>query len=197
MDEVQTMSRAGENVGKAVGTGVRSARYGAARASKLGAEIYRQAALLAEQELASRGISTDDLQERLMQRATGMSRKEAAAKGKKARKDWDKKRAKSRKQLAKNAKAARKEMASRAEVAKQQSRRKWPWALLALAGLTGAAAAVLMRRPEEMPVAQAEHSRIAGADAGSTHASNGSSEHAQEDGQVTGETTALRSDKEH
>ncbi|RCW47244.1 hypothetical protein DFQ14_101592 [Halopolyspora algeriensis] len=195
MDEVTAMSRAGENVGKAVGTGVRNARHGAVRASKAGAEIYRQAALLAEQELASRGISTDDLQERFMQRATSMPGKESAGKGKKARKNWDKKKAKSRKQLAKNAKAARKEMAVRSGATKPKGRRKWPWVLLALAGLAGAAAAVLMRRPEEMPVAQAEHNRFPGHDADGSH-SNGSTEPARGDGQVTGETTALRPNTE-
>ncbi|MDR7302003.1 hypothetical protein [Haloactinomyces albus] len=197
MDEVKAMSRAGENVGKAVGTGVRSARHSAARASKAGMEISRQAALLAEQELASRGINTEDLQERLMQRATGMSRKELAAKSKKARKDWDKKTAKSRKQLAKNTKAARKELAGRISPPEpQKGRRKWPWVLLALVGLGTAAAAVLMRRPEELPIAEAEHGRFPLHDHNGQHATNGSAEPARGDGQVSGEPTALRSDQE-
>lgn len=172
MDEVKAMSRAGESVGKAVGTGVRGARHGAKRASKVGAEVTRQAAVLAEQELASRGISTDDLQERIAQRATGMSRKELAKRSKKARKEWDKRTAKSRKQLAKNTKAARKELAGRIDPGKPKGRRKWPWVLLVLAGMAAAAAFALSRRPEELPVAEAEH-RFPAHDADS-HGVNGS-----------------------
>lgn len=133
-----------------------------------------------------------------MQRATGMSRKEMAAKSKKARKEWDKKTAKSRKQLAKNTAAARKEMAGRvAPPEPKKSRRKWPWFLLALAGLGGAAAAVLMRRPEELPMADAEHSRAPMHDNDGHHGTNGSTEPARGDGQVSGEPTTLRSDREH
>ncbi|MBA8827744.1 hypothetical protein FHX42_005149 [Saccharopolyspora lacisalsi] len=192
MDEVEAMSRAGENMGKAVGTGVRNARHGAARASKKGTEITRQAILLAEQELASRGVSTEDLQERLAQRATGMSRKELAKRGKKARKQWEKKSARSRKQLAKNAEAARKELAGRIEPA-PKSRRKWPWVLLALAGLAAAAAVALSRRPEELPVVDAEHDRFPAQDS-EGKSTNGSEAHT--DGQVSGTPTALDSDKE-
>ncbi|WP_019856118.1 hypothetical protein [Actinopolyspora mortivallis] len=146
MDEVETLSRAGENVGKAVGTGVRSARHGARRARHAGSEVTRQAVALAEQELAARGISTDDLQERIAQRATGMSRKELAKRSEKARRKWEKRAAKQRKQLAEGAR----EFAERIEPAKPR-RRKWPWLLLILAGLAGAAAAALSRRPEELP----------------------------------------------
>ncbi len=193
MDEVKTMSRAGESVGKAVGTGVRGARHGAKRASKVGAEVTRQAAVLAEQELASRGISTDDLQERLAQRATGMSRKELAKRGKKARKEWDKRTAKSRKQLAKNTKTARKELAGRIDPDKARGRRKWPWIVLVLAGLAAAAAVALSRRPEELPVAEAEH-RFPSHDA-DAQGVNGSGA-AVGDGQVTS-TTGRGADSEN
>lgn len=192
MDEVKAMSRAGENLGKAAGTGVRTARRGAYRVSKKGAEISRQAAVLAEQELASHGISTDDLQERIAQRATGMSRKELAKRGKKARKQWDKKSAQSRKQLAKNTKAARKELAGRIDPT-PKGRRKWPWVLLVLAGLAAAAAVALSRRPEELPVVEAEHDRFPSQNSDG-RSSNGSEP--QDDGQVAGKPTTLGSDKE-
>ncbi|MCI2422306.1 hypothetical protein MOQ72_33230 [Saccharopolyspora sp. K220] len=154
MDEVKAMARAGESVGRAVGTGFKSARHGAKRASEVGMALSKHAAARAEQELANRGISTDELQERIAQRATGMSRKELAKRGRKARKQWEKKTAQSRKQLAKNTIAARKELAARIEPGKPK-RRKWPWVLLALAGLVAAAAVAFSRRPEEMPVADA------------------------------------------
>lgn len=167
------MSRAGESVGRAVGTGVRSARHGAAHARKAGSKVTRQAVVLAEQELAAHGISTDDLQERIAQRATGMSRKELAKRSKQARKNWDKRTAKQRKQLAKNTKAARKELAGKIDPSHAPKRRKWPWVLLILAGLGAAAAAALSRRPEELPITAEE--RIPGreSDGGPTSTENG------------------------
>ena len=170
MDEVKTMARAGESVGKAVGTGIRTARHGATRARKVSKDVFEQAAALAEQELASHGISTEDLQERIAQKATGMSRKELAKAGKKARKRWEKKSAKSRRQLAKNTKAARKELAARIEPTQRKSRRKWPWVLLVLAGLATIAAVALSRRPEELPVAEAEHDGFPRQDPDGRHA---------------------------
>ncbi|MGW1681767.1 hypothetical protein [Saccharopolyspora sp. NPDC002376] len=154
MDEVKAMARAGESVGKAVGTGIKSARHGAKRASEVGVAFSKHAAMLAEQELANRGISTDELQEKIAQRTTGMSRKELSKRSRKARKQWEKKAAESRKQLAKNTVAARKELAER--INPKPKRRKWPWVLLALGGLAAAAAVALSRRPEELPVASAE-----------------------------------------
>lgn len=153
MDEVKAMTRAGENMGKVMGTGIQSARVQARRAGEVGAAVSKQAAAAAEQELANRGISTDDLQEQIAQRVTGKSRKQLRKQAKVVRKDLDKRTAKSRKQLAKNTKVARKELAARLDPPK---RRKWPWVLLVLAGLGAVAAAALSRRPEEMTVAEAE-----------------------------------------
>jgi hypothetical protein len=155
MDEVKAMARAGESVGKAVGTGIKSARHGAKRAAAIGMALSKQAAVRAEHELANRGISTDELQERIAQRATGMSRKELAKRGRMARKQWEKKTARSRKQLAKNTIAARKELAARIEPAKPK-RRKWPWVLLGLSVLAAVGLAAFSRRPEELPVASAD-----------------------------------------
>ncbi|MEU6264378.1 hypothetical protein [Saccharopolyspora shandongensis] len=155
MDEVKAMARAGESVGKAVGTGLKSARHGAKRAGEVGMALSKQAAARAEQELANHGYSTDELQERIAQATTGMSRKELAKRGRKARKEWEKKTAKSRKQLAKNTTVARKELAAIIDPGKPKRRRKWPWVLLVLAGLGAAVAVAFSRRPEEMPIAEA------------------------------------------
>lgn len=194
MDEVKVMGRAGESVGKAVGTGVRTARHGASRAGHVGAEASRHAAARAEQELANHGISTDELQERLAQKATGMSRKELAKRGRKARKQWEKKSAKSRKQLAKNTKAARKELAGRIDPAPRKGRRKWTWVLLALVALGAAAAVALSRRPEELPIAEAEHDRFPKHDADASDSTNNGSGHAG--GHDLNRPTHLGSDKE-
>ncbi|GAA3364356.1 MULTISPECIES: hypothetical protein [Saccharopolyspora] len=173
MDEVEAMARTGENVGRAVGTGVRTAREGAVRAGKYGRTATKQAIARAEQELTERGLAPEHLPELLAQKATGLSRDDLAERGRKARKqwektrkDWDKKTAKSRKRLAKNAEQARKELAKNADQARKElaaridpapkSRRKWPWVLLVLAALGGVAVVALSRRPEELPIAEAE-----------------------------------------
>ncbi|RKT84376.1 hypothetical protein SAMN05421805_103305 [Saccharopolyspora antimicrobica] len=156
MDEVKAMARAGESVGKAVGTGIKTARRNAKRAGEVGVALSRHAAALAEQELASRGISTEDLQEKLAQRTTGMSRDELVKQSRRARKRWEKKAAASRKQFAKNTAVARRELAERISPHKPK-RRKWPWVLLVLAGLAAAAAVAFSRRPEELPVASADN----------------------------------------
>ncbi|WP_346072132.1 hypothetical protein [Saccharopolyspora thermophila] len=147
------MARAGERVGRALGTGLRSARLGARRAGAVGMALSRQAAARAEQELASRGISTEELPELIAQRATGMSRRELAKRSRKARRQWERKAARSRKQLAKNAVAARKELAARIDPSLRRRRRRWPWALLVLTGMVVAVAVAFSRRPEELPVA--------------------------------------------
>lgn len=196
MDEVEAMARTGENVGRAVGTGVRSAREGAVRAGKVGRAASKQAIARAEQELAEHGLSAEQLPELLTQKATGLSRDDLADRGRKARKqwekarkDWEKKTAKTRKRLAKNTEVARKELAARIEPA-PKSRRKWPWVLLALAGLAGIAVVALSRRPEELPVADAEDFP--------THedglSRNGSGP--VRDGQLGGRSDALGSDQD-
>lgn len=197
MDEVNAMSRAGENVGKAVGTGIRTARDGATRAGKAGAEMSKHAAARAEQELAEHGITAEELQEQLAQRATGMSRKDLTKKGKKARKQWEKKAAKSRKDLAKNTKAARKDLAAKIDPEPQRGRRKWPWVLLILAGLAAAAAVALSRRPEELPIAEADDDRFPAQDMDGRHSlsSNGSAP-SQGDGRSTDRPTSLGSDQD-
>ncbi|MBQ0922395.1 hypothetical protein [Saccharopolyspora endophytica] len=146
MDEVNAMAKAGETVGKAVGTGIKQARHGAKHAGETGAVLSRQAAARAEQELANRGYSTEELQELIAQRATGKSRKELAKQAKQARKDWEKRTTESRKRLA-----------ARIDPTPVKKKRRWPWLLLMLVVLGIAAAAIaLTRRPEELPLAAAD-----------------------------------------
>ncbi|SFS84885.1 hypothetical protein [Saccharopolyspora flava] len=146
MDEVKAMARAGETVGKAVGTGIKQARHGAKSAGETGAALSKQAAARAEQELSRRGYSTEELQELIAQRATGKSRKELAKQAKQARAEWEKR-----------TKESRKKLAARIDPAPAKKRRRWPWALLVLMLLGAAAAAVaLTRRPQELPLATAE-----------------------------------------
>lgn len=180
MDEVKAMARAGENVGKAVGTGLQTARHGATHAGRTGIKLSKRARQRAERELAARGYTLDDLQELIAQRTTGMSRKQLAKQTKKTSK-----------KLAKNTRAARKEIASIIGPAPEKPKRRWPWVLLVFAGLAAAAAVVLSRRPEELPTAEAEYPTHE--DSGQSLSTNGSSP-AHGDGQVSGGTASRSSD---
>ncbi|MHA6801807.1 hypothetical protein [Salinifilum ghardaiensis] len=153
MDEVTTMARAGENMGKAVGTGMRTARHGAKRAGHVGLVVSKQAAARADRELAQRGLSTAEIQDQLARRTTGMSRKELAKRSRKMRKEWDKRTKQQRKQLARNTEAARRELAARIDPGKPKHR-TWRWVVLGVLAAACAAgvALLLTRRPEEVPL---------------------------------------------
>ncbi|GGS18894.1 MULTISPECIES: hypothetical protein [Actinokineospora] len=97
------MTRAGETVGKAVGTGWRAVRQGAAQARAAGAE----AAQAAEHRLAARGLAPQQVAEALAESAL-VAREELQESGKRARKRLAKTAARTRKDLAKAAKQARK-----------------------------------------------------------------------------------------
>ncbi|SDK60866.1 hypothetical protein SAMN04488074_106188 [Lentzea albidocapillata subsp. violacea] len=161
MDEVDVMTRAGENVGKAVGTGLKAARQGVVRAGHA-----------AEVRLAERGITADQVRGALVERAdtlmgkaedwekqTRRSRKRLAKKSAKTRADLLGKAEVVRKEVKKAAKSARKDAKVRAKEIRKAAaqlgadapkRRRWPWVL----GLLIAAAAVgyvaMTRRPQEV-----------------------------------------------
>ncbi|GLZ32673.1 hypothetical protein Lesp02_48610 [Lentzea sp. NBRC 105346] len=161
MDEVDVMTRAGESVGKAVGTGLKAARQGVVRAGHA-----------AEHKLAERGVTTDQIRGVLVDKAdllmgkaeevekqTRRARKRLAKKSHKARAELMNRADEVRKEVRKAAKSARKDAKIRAkEIRKAASslsgetpkRRRWPWllALLVAAGVAGYVA--LTRRPEEI-----------------------------------------------
>ncbi|MGW5050863.1 hypothetical protein [Actinokineospora sp. NPDC004072] len=98
------MTRAGETVGKAVGTGWRAVRQGAAQARAAGAE----AAQAAEHRLAARGLAPQQVAEAIAESAQ-VAREELQESGRRARKRLAKTAARTRKDLAKAAKQARKD----------------------------------------------------------------------------------------
>ena len=113
MDEVEAMTRAGESVGKAVGTGLRAARRGAVRAGHVGADAAVQIATKAEHKLAERGVTADQLRGALAETADVLAAK--AEEVEKQTRRTRKRLAKQRKQLAKKGGKARADLLERAE----------------------------------------------------------------------------------
>lgn len=135
MDEVETMTRAGETVGEAVGKGLRAARIGVIRASHVGAEASSRVASRAEQRLAERGIAPvvpPELTKKLADRRTRRARKAVRRK---------------RRELAKSTRRLGRRIADQVEPRK---RRRWPWLLALLIAAAATASVVLSRRPQEV-----------------------------------------------
>ncbi|WP_089948287.1 hypothetical protein [Lentzea xinjiangensis] len=161
MDEVDVMTRAGESVGKAVGTGLKAARQGVVRAGHV-----------AEVKLAERGITADQVRGTLVERADTLMGKAE---------DWEKQTRRSRKRLAKKSAKTRAELVSRAEEVRKEVRkaakqarkdaksrakdlrkaaanlgadapkaRKWPWVVGLLVAAAVAGYVALTRKPEEV-----------------------------------------------
>jgi hypothetical protein len=181
MDEVEAMTKAGETVGRAVGTGLHAMRVQAVQASRTGGAAAARAARRAEQRLAERGIAPRQLPD-LLSETAGRATEQAAATSRRASKEL----ARQRRQLAKHAAGARADAAQtrtemlrnarrlRRQAAKQAAearrrarrarrdytaqlgrsrRRRWPWVLGVLAGGMGAVLVALSRRPEEVRLA--------------------------------------------
>lgn len=155
MDEVKAMTRAGEAVSKAVGTGLQTAREGAIRAGQKGAEASSRAAVKAERKLADHGITAQQLQDAITENAEqarkglDRTRDELRSRTKKARKEFAKSTKMTRKELAKNAKRARKELATTIDPG-TKGKRRWPWLVVLVLGAVGVTAYALSKRPQEL-----------------------------------------------
>ncbi|MCT2586538.1 hypothetical protein [Actinophytocola gossypii] len=114
MDEVKAMSRAGETVGKAVGSGWLTVRRSARRAGQAGAEATVRAAKSTDRKLTERGVAPQHLTQALSEGAE-LARQEI---GKTTRR--------TRKKLARTAKHTRKELAKAAKKANKDARKSKP-----------------------------------------------------------------------
>ncbi|OLF06299.1 hypothetical protein BLA60_32150 [Actinophytocola xinjiangensis] len=108
------MSRAGDTVGKAVGSGWLAVRRGARRAGQASAEATIRAAQAADQKLTERGVAPQQLGAALAESA-GLARQEVARTTRRTRK-----------RLARTAKHTRKELAKAAEQARRDAKRSKP-----------------------------------------------------------------------
>ena len=139
MDEVKAMTHAGETVGRAVGTGLRTLRQGAVQVGQAGAEAAARAATAAEQKLAETGQETA---------------RELMATTKQARRDLRKAGQRAGRQAKREATTRMRRIADSVPgLPNTPKRRRWPW-LLAILGMAaaGSAAAVFLRRRNDVPV---------------------------------------------
>lgn len=130
MDEVAAMTHAGESVGRAMGTGLRSLRRGATQVGQAGAEAAARAATAAERKLAASGQE---------------AAKELVATTRRARRDLARASAQAGREASRTAARRLHELADTLP-GQPRKRRRWPW-LVAFAGLAaaGSAAAVVLR----------------------------------------------------
>ena len=110
MDDVKAKNRAGETVGKAVGSGWRSARHNAKRAGLASAEATSRAAHAADRKLTERGFAPRQVADAIAEGAE-VARQEVAKTTRRARRKLAKTAKHTRKDLAKAAKQARKDAA--------------------------------------------------------------------------------------
>ncbi len=108
MDDVKAMTRAGETVGKAVGSGWLSVRRNAKRAGQAGTEATVRAAHAADRKLTERGVAPQQLTVALAEGAE-IARQEVVKTTRRARKKLARTAKHTRKELAKAAKQARKD----------------------------------------------------------------------------------------
>jgi hypothetical protein len=108
MDDVKAMTRAGETVGKAVGSGWLAVRQSAKRAGQASAEATTKAAHAADRKLTERGVAPQQLAVALAEGAE-VARQEVAKTTRRARKKLARTAKHTRKELAKAAKQARKD----------------------------------------------------------------------------------------
>lgn len=108
MDDVKAMTRAGETVGKAVGSGWLAVRRSAKIAGQASAEATTKAAHAADRKLTERGVAPQQLAVAFAEGAE-VARQEVVKTTRRARKKLARTAKHTRKELAKAAKQARKE----------------------------------------------------------------------------------------
>ncbi|GAA3997224.1 hypothetical protein GCM10022247_16580 [Allokutzneria multivorans] len=152
MDEVKTMSQAGEKVGRAMGTGLKAARVRTEKAAEQGIKVSKRALAKAEKKLAKRGLTPEKIQASVADTAEDLgkrgrkARKQLGKRSKAARKEFKA----ARKELHKTTTAAYKDLAAKFAKEQPKKRRRWPVVLLLLGGIGAAVATVLSKRPEQV-----------------------------------------------
>jgi type II secretory pathway pseudopilin PulG len=159
MDEVKAMTHAGETVGRAVGTGLRTLRRGAVQAGQAGAEAAAQAAVAMEHKLADSG------QEAVKElvKTTRKARRQLARNAQRTAKDAGKQARKGARKAGKNLQRTVGDLTERT----QRRSRRWPWLLVGGVAAAGVVAVLRSRQdqptePESVQDDRTEQDRIAG-----------------------------------
>ena len=157
MDEVKAMTHAGETVGRAVGTGLRTLRRGAVQVGHAGAEAAAHAATAVEQKLAESGQDAKELVN-----TTRKARRRMARNARRTAQDAGKQ---ARKRAGKASKHLRHAVSDLTEHTPRR-RRRWPWLLVGAMAAAGAVAVLRSRTDEPVQPAEVddrpEQDRIAG-----------------------------------
>jgi hypothetical protein len=169
MDEVKAMTQAGETVGRAVGTGLRTLRRGAVQVGQAGAEAAARAATAAEQKLAEgadtvRGVASDaqaDIAKKQVDivKRSRRARKQLAKDALRAKKQTGKDLARTAKRVRKHAgkaasdaKGAAGDLLATASPKARTRGRRWPWLVgIGVVGIAAGAAYAVKNQQQEPP----------------------------------------------
>jgi hypothetical protein len=159
MDEVKAMTHAGETVGRAVGTGLRTLRRGAVQVGQAGAEAAAQAAVAVEQKLAESGQEAA----KELVKTTRKARRQLARNARRTARDAGKQARKRADKASRNLRRTVSDLTDRTP----RRRRRWPWLLVAAMAVAGAVAVLRSRfdqpaEPQDAVDDRPEQDRIAG-----------------------------------
>ena len=159
MDEVKAMTHAGETVGRAMGTGLRTLRRGAVQVGQAGAEAAAQAAAAMEQKLADGTEGGQEAAKELVN-TTRKARRQLARNAQRTAKDAGKQVRKRADKASKNLQRTVSDLTDRAP-----RRRRWPWLLVGAMAAAGAVAVLRSRydqpEPQQVDDDRTEQDRIA------------------------------------
>jgi hypothetical protein len=163
MDEVKAMTHAGETVGRAVGTGLRTLRRGAVQVGQAGAEAAAQAAAAMEHKLADGANSGQEAAKELV-KTTRKARRQLARDARRTAENAGKQ---ARKRAGKAGRNLRRTVGDLTTDSTPRRGRRWPWLLVGAMAAAGAVAVIRSRQdqpvePQLVEDDRNEQDRIAG-----------------------------------
>jgi type II secretory pathway pseudopilin PulG len=163
MDEVKAMTHAGETVGRAMGSGLRTLRRGAVQVGQAGAEAAAQAAAAMEHKLAEGG---QEAAKELVD-TTRKARRQLARNARRTAKDAGKQARKRAGKAGKAGKNLQRRVSDLTPDSTPRRGRRWPWLLVGAMAAAGAVAVLRSRQdppvePQLVEDDRNEQDRIAG-----------------------------------
>ena len=142
MDEVKAMTHAGETVGRAMGSGLRTLRRGAVQVGQAGAEAAAQAAAAMEHKLADGASSGQEAAKELVD-TTRKARRQLARDARRTAQSAGKQ---ARKRAGKASKNLRRTVGDLSADSTTRRGRRWPWLLVGAMAAAGAVAVIRSRQ---------------------------------------------------